>query len=378
MAAAKEDLQNQENGVSHSNRSLHALPSSEYTEEVYTVLLVTCYSEDQDGIKTTLDSLASTIYNDSKKLIFIVADGQITGAGNLKSTPELILELLEIDESWSSEPVSYQAISEGSKKHNMARVYAGFYRCDDHCVPILFVSKCGTPDETGAKPGNRGKRDSQIILMSFFKKVTFDEPMSPLEYDMFSKIVHLMNVTPDRFEIILMVDADTRVEPDSLSRMVAVMVEDPLVIGTPILFVNCRGLCGETRIMNKSESWVTRIQVFEYYLSHHLQKTFESMFGSVTCLPGCFCMWRIKSKKGNGHWVPILANPDIVETYSEPMVDTLHKKNLLLLGEDRFLTTIMLRTFPRRKTMFIPAAFCKTTVPDTFAILLSQRRRWYI
>jgi hypothetical protein len=74
--------------------------------------------------------------------------------------------------------------------------------------------------------------------------------------------------------------------------------------------------------------------------------------------------------------VPILTNPDIVETYSEPVVDTLHKKNLLLLGEDRFLTTIMLRTFPRRKTMFVPSAFCKTTVPAEFKVLLSQRRRW--
>jgi chitin synthase len=28
------------------------------------------------------------------------------------------------------------------------------------------------------------------------------------------------------------------------------------------------------------------IQVYEYYISHHLAKAFESLFGSVTCLPG--------------------------------------------------------------------------------------------
>ena len=115
----------------------------------------------------------------------------------------------------------------------------------------------------------------------------FDEPMTPLEYDLFTKISKLMRVTPDRFEIVLTVDADTHIEPDSLSRMVAVMVRDPLVMG----------LCGETRIMNKSESWVSRIQVFEYYLSHHMHKAFESVFGCVTCLPGCFSMLRIKAKK---------------------------------------------------------------------------------
>jgi chitin synthase len=36
----------------------------------------------------------------------------------------------------------------------------------------------------------------------------------------------------------------------------------------------------------------------------------------------------------------------------------------------------MIRTFPRRKMVFCPAAKCKTVVPDTFSVLLSQRRRW--
>lgn len=101
------------------------------------------------------------------------------------------------------------------------------------------------------------------------------------------------------------------------------------------------------------------------------------MFGGVTCLPGCFSMYRIKAPKGyDSYWIPVLANPDIVEHYSENVVDTLHKKNLLLLGEDRYLTTLMLKTFPKRKMMFCPQAVCKTVVPDTFRILLSQRRRW--
>lgn len=117
--------------------------------------------------------------------------------------------------------------------------------------------------------------------------------------------------------------------------------------------------------------------MFEYYISHHLTKAFESVFGGVTCLPGCFSMYRIKTPKGQtGYWVPILANPDIVEHYSENVVDTLHKKNLLLLGEDRYLSTLMLKTFPKRKMIFCPQAVCKTIVPDTFRVLLSQRRRW--
>ena len=36
----------------------------------------------------------------------------------------------------------------------------------------------------------------------------------------------------------------------------------------------------------------------------------------------------------------------IIEEYAEPNVDTLHKKNLFSLGEDRFLTTLMMKHFP--------------------------------
>ena len=36
----------------------------------------------------------------------------------------------------------------------------------------------------------------------------------------------------------------------------------------------------------------------------------------------------------------------------------------------------MLKTFPKRKQVFVPQGVCKTTVPEQFSVLLSQRRRW--
>ena len=55
------------------------------------------------------------------------------------------------------------------------------------------------------KPGNRGKRDSQLILMHFFSRVTYNDRMSPLDYDIFRKLHTLIGVTPDYFEVVLMV-----------------------------------------------------------------------------------------------------------------------------------------------------------------------------
>ncbi|KAF9430987.1 hypothetical protein BGZ94_000933 [Podila epigama] len=337
-------------------------------QELYTVLLVTCYSEGESSLRTTIESLAATEYPDNKKLLFIICDGIITGSGNDRSTPDICSSLMELDPAFDSEPTpqSYIAVAAGSKQHNRAKVYAGYFRWKNKRVPTILIVKCGNEQEVDKpKAGNRGKRDSQLILMNFFSRVTYNDRMTPLDYELFRKIQHLMQATPDKFEIVLMVDADTKVYPSSLRLLLNCMNNDPLIMG----------LCGETKIANKRQSWVTGIQVFEYYISHHLGKGFESVFGGVTCLPGCFCMYRLKARKGDD-WVPIITKPEIVQEYSQNIVDTLHQKNLLLLGEDRFLTTLMLRNFPNRKMMFMPQAICKTVVPDEFSVLLSQRRRW--
>jgi len=345
----------------------------------HVICLVTCYSEGEEAVRSTLDSVATTDYPNSHKILLVVCDGMIKGNGEDLATPDIVLGMMSDNTMLPDEvqAYSYVAVAGGSKRHNMAKVYCGFYNYGEDSripgekqqrVPMVVVVKTGTPEEaTTSKPGNRGKRDSQIILMSFLQKVMFDERMTEMEYEMFNGIWKITGISPDFYEVVLMVDADTRVFPDSLTHMVSAMVTDPDIMG----------LCGETKIANKRESWVTAIQVFEYFVSHHLAKSFESVFGGVTCLPGCFSMYRIKAPKGGqNYWVPILANPDIVEHYSENVVDTLHKKNLLLLGEDRYLTTLMLRTFPKRKQVFVPQAVCKTTVPNKFSILLSQRRRW--
>ncbi|WVQ83744.1 chitin synthase 1 [Cryptococcus sp. DSM 104549] len=359
---------NPPNGVNVPNDPLISL--ARIGTELFTVCLVTCYSEGEDSVRGTIESIAATNYSDARKLIWVVCDGMITGHGEKMSTPDICVGMLDADPRFGNPmPMGYIAVGSGAKRENRAMVYAGHYVSKNgHRTPTIIVVKCGMPSEASEKkPGNRGKRDSQLVLMNFFSRVTYNDRMSPLDFDMFRKIQTLMGVTPDYFEAVLMVDADTRVYPDSLKHLVNCMHADNMIMG----------VCGETRIANKRQSWVTAIQVYEYFISHHLVKAFESVFGGVTCLPGCFSMYRIKARKDTDNdWVPILVKPEIVAEYSQCEVETLHQKNLLLLGEDRFLSTIMLRTFPRRKNIFLPQARCRTVAPDTFSVLLSQRRRW--
>jgi chitin synthase len=84
-------------------------------------------------------------------------------------------------------------------------------------------------------------------------------------------------------------------------------------------------------------------------------------------------MYRIRTAdKGR----PLIINDKLIEEYSDGEVDTLHKKNLLSLGEDRYLTTLMTKHFPQMSYKFVPQALAHTAAPEEWSVLLSQRRRW--
>jgi len=228
---------------------------------VHTICLVTAYSESVEGLRTTLDSLATTDYPNSHKVILVICDGMVRGSGSKQYTPDIVLGMMKelVDPADEVQAHSYVAIADGHKRHNMAKVYAGFYSYDPETVepskqqrvPMVLVAKTGNPLERNeAKPGNRGKRDSQIILMSFLQKVMFDERMTTFDYEFFNSLWRCTGITPDRYETVLCVDADTKVFPDSLTRMNACMVNDTEIMG----------LCGETKIANKAETYVTMIQ----------------------------------------------------------------------------------------------------------------------
>jgi chitin synthase len=87
---------------------------------------------------------------------------------------------------------------------------------------------------------------------------------------------------------------------------------------------------------------------------------------------GCFCFYRLRSLKNKA----LIISPTLLKEYARDRVFTLHQKNLLSLGEDRYLTTLVLKSFPYMKTCFNGRAKCKTIVPDQWSVLLSQRRRW--
>ncbi|KAI1501023.1 class V chitin synthase [Biscogniauxia marginata] len=323
---------------------------------------IPAYTEDEDSLRRAIDSAARMRYDDKRKLLVIVCDGMIIGQGNDRPTPRIVLDILGVSESVDPEPLSFESLGEGLKQHNMGKVYSGLYEVQGHIVPFLVVVKVGKPSEV-SRPGNRGKRDSQMVIMRFLNRVHYNLPMSPMELEMYHQIRNIIGVNPTFYEFMLQIDADTVVAPDSATRMVASFLDDTRLIA----------VCGETALTNAKGSFITMIQVYEYYISHNLVKAFESLFGSVTCLPGCFSMYRLRAAETGK---PLFVSREVVENYSTIRVDTLHMKNLLHLGEDRYLTTLLLKFHSKYKTKYIMNAKAWTIAPDTWAVFMSQRRRW--
>ncbi|KAI0185668.1 class V chitin synthase [Xylaria flabelliformis] len=323
---------------------------------------IPAYTEDEDSLRRAIDSAARMRYDDKRKLLVIVCDGMIIGQGNDRPTPRIVLDILGVSETVDPEPLSFESLGEGLKQHNMGKVYSGLYEVQGHIVPFMVVVKVGKPSEV-SRPGNRGKRDSQMVIMRFLNRVHYNLPMSPLELEMYHQIRNVIGVNPTFYEYMLQIDADTVVAPDSATRMVSAFLDDTRLIAC----------CGETALTNSKSSFITGIQVYEYYISHNLAKAFESLFGSVTCLPGCFSMYRIRAAETGK---PLFVSREIIEDYATIRVDTLHMKNLLHLGEDRYLTTLLLKYHSKYKTKYLFSAKAWTIAPDTWQVFISQRRRW--
>ncbi|KAK9746046.1 hypothetical protein K7432_018227 [Basidiobolus ranarum] len=136
-------------------------------------LHIPCYSESKEVMLKTINSVVQSEYEDEHKLLFVVADGDVTGSGNDKSTPRILVEdIFKCQDK--AKPLMYQSVGHGDERLNKACVYTGFYSPDnepERKIKYLLIIKVGLETEKGAaKPGNRSKRDSQLIVYNFFRE----------------------------------------------------------------------------------------------------------------------------------------------------------------------------------------------------------------
>ncbi|MEI7436880.1 MAG: glycosyltransferase family 2 protein, partial [bacterium] len=84
-----------------------------------------------------------------------------------------------------------------------------------------------------------------------------------------------------RGEFLVFVDSDTFLFPGAVRKLVQGFV-DPMV----------GGIAGHTDVENAEKNLLTKMQDVRYFFSYKIMKAAESVFGAVSCLPGCFSAYR--------------------------------------------------------------------------------------
>lgn len=286
---------------------------------------IPCYSEDENEINKTLESISNTCYPFYMKKIFIVVDGIITGKNNQKSTDTYVKDIFNLNET------------------------TPLYECCMYIVYRTVYKRINTV--IVIKKNNKGKKDSFILLQKLFSHC--DGNSYKNECRMFNSIVYGGNIKSD---YILLLDCDTEIEKYSVGYLSKFLDTNTHSIG----------VCGETLISNRSSNILTLSQSFEYWITHKCLKSIECVYSQVLVLSGCFSLYKTE----------YICNPKVIEKYEIEDVSNIINANITKLGEDRYLTNILTETFPEKTTDYLETAKCSTRCPENLSTLVSQRRRW--
>jgi cellulose synthase/poly-beta-1,6-N-acetylglucosamine synthase-like glycosyltransferase len=149
-----------------------------------------------------------------------------------------------------------------------------------------------------------------------------------------------------RGELIMCVDADTRLHPESLRYAVARIMSDDTI----------GAIAGQVTVRNR-ETFLGRMQAIEYVLGNGGTRMAQSAAGLVTVVPGAIGLFRRdvlhEVARASG-----LAGPWSGETFAEDFQASL---TVLALGY---------------RVVYEPRAIAYTKGPDRIDTLLNQRYRW--
>jgi chitin synthase len=86
-------------------------------QDKFVICQVPCYTEGEESLKKTIDSLANLKYDDKRKLLFVICDGMIVGSGNDRPTPRIVLDILGV-ENLDPDPLLFKSLGQGNRQLN--------------------------------------------------------------------------------------------------------------------------------------------------------------------------------------------------------------------------------------------------------------------
>jgi len=281
---------------------------------------ITCYNEGEEEIQGTLQAIMGL--PDTEELIgqhgyhvkcFILQDGRDTRTRD-----------------------TYTYIVKYFMKHGARQSVTDQYRLK---APDVEIWECNPNPHITLyyliKGKNRRKRDSQLLFFSL----------------LFGVNKGVFGPAPQAF---MMLDMDTTIKPQAVSRLYTRLLRDPTI----------GGVCGHVIVRKENCGFSQPLlmnQYFEFVVSHVVFKSAEDVVGYVTCLPGACTLFRTSCVE------------KVAASYSA-VATRIVQKNCLDQGEDRYLTTLLaLRGF---KTAYQGNAEVSTSMFNDLEKYLEQRRRW--
>ncbi|KAG0174847.1 hypothetical protein DFQ30_002470 [Apophysomyces sp. BC1015] len=381
----------------------------------YTIMMIPCYNEPRGTLKQTFESLARTCYDDSKKLLLFVCDGVTKNAHDAKETHLFLLESLGYSCTEEPTPRPYVSLGQKRRKPNYVKVYSGYYETGRNRVPYLVVVKVGNSKEISSErvPGNRGKRDSMVMIFGFLERCMnlANNLMTPLEYELFNQCYSVLGIDPRCFKYLLVTDADTQVHGDTVGKLVSRLENDRKMLA----------ISGHIRPANPEQNITTMLQIFPLYLTYFTGLAYEACLSRVMSMNGGLAMYRIWLENAdfgeekwhmpeqhtfrNSKWpktsdeilppkdswdddtsfstdtqsqlslsrntgiLPCCIHPTVLREFALPQADTMHMQNVLLLGEEQYLSTVLLKSHPGHHLGFEPKAIGYVTLPTNFFAL---------
>lgn len=149
-------------------------------------------------------------------------------------------------------------------------------------------------------------------------------------------------------QIIVTIDSDSLIEPDTLANLVAPMVADPSV----------GAVAGNVRILNGDDGAIPRLLSVSFVLAFDFSRAAESVLGSVLCTPGALAAYRAECVR------PVL----------DQWINQQYMGRPANIGEDRAITNLILRQ--GRKVKFQSNARVLTKAPTALRGLRRMFTRW--
>jgi chitin synthase len=307
--------------VSWSTRSKKSMKAKEKVANV--VAIIPAYKEDPEEVELTLASISSQIEKDHLHVAqVIVSDGFL-------DYHEIIDDLREI--------VRFPYTTYKREK-NSCSIMVGYYK--------------GVKVAVAKKRKNAGKKDSLVLTDDIFIKG--DEHFGQVrdailrEFDM------------ESCDYIFHTDADSVIGPNAFRRLVNALISNEKIAAVAgLVLVPFESFSG-TGFWNF-------FQGFQYYYGQVVRKASESLWGKVTCLPGCITMVRAQ-------------HPAVVaacDRYNKlPSSNFIFQVKNRLQGTDRRYTNCVTQYSADTYLVVDMWSDCFTVPPQSMEHFRSQRKRW--